>query len=72
MSGSESQSPKARTITVRGTARTGAAGALILVPDELPVYLGGLRRCHYQHRAQQPDLGAEHGHDADLDHDRRQ
>jgi hypothetical protein len=44
MSGSESQSPKARTITVRGTARTGAAGALILVPDELPVYLGGLRR----------------------------
>jgi hypothetical protein len=44
MSGSESQSPKARTITFRGTARTGAAGALILVPDELPVYVGGLRR----------------------------
>jgi hypothetical protein len=44
MSGPESQRPRARSITVRGTARTGAAGALILVPDELPVYVGGLRR----------------------------
>jgi hypothetical protein len=44
MSGPESQSHGARTITVRGTARTGASGALILVPDELPVYLGGVRR----------------------------
>jgi hypothetical protein len=44
MSSPESQSPGARTITVRGTARTGAAGALILVPDERPVYVGGVRR----------------------------
>jgi hypothetical protein len=44
MSGSDGQSPTARTITVRGTARTGAAGALILVLDELPVYVGGLPR----------------------------
>ena len=44
MSSPDSQSPRERTITVRGTARTGAAGALILVPDELPVYVGSLRR----------------------------
>jgi hypothetical protein len=44
MSSPDSQSPRARTITVRGTARTGAAGALVLVPDELPVYVGSLRR----------------------------
>lgn len=44
MPGPESQSPRARTVTVRGTARTGAAGALIMVPDEPPVYVGGLGR----------------------------